>query len=70
MPGRGKRFFSPQRLQIERGTHPASYSVGKRAFCPGVKRLVREADSSPPSTANNHMLLASHMNSGLARGQL
>jgi hypothetical protein len=33
------------------GAHPASYSMGTGGSFPGVKRLGREADRSPPSSA-------------------
>jgi hypothetical protein len=33
------------------GAHPASYPVGTGALPPGVKRLGREADHSPPPIA-------------------
>jgi hypothetical protein len=33
------------------GAHPASYPVGSRDPSPGVKRPGREADHSPPSSA-------------------
>jgi hypothetical protein len=33
------------------GPHPASYPLGTGALSPGVKRLGREADHSPPSSA-------------------
>jgi hypothetical protein len=31
--------------------HPASYPKGAGGFSPGVKRPGREADNSPPTTA-------------------
>jgi hypothetical protein len=33
------------------GVHPASYPMGKGALSPGIKRLWREADHSPPTSA-------------------
>jgi hypothetical protein len=39
------------RVQNGSGAHPASYSMGTRFSFPGVKRLGREADHSPPSSA-------------------
>jgi hypothetical protein len=33
------------------GAHPASYTMGTESSFPGVKRLGREADHSPPSSA-------------------
>jgi hypothetical protein len=34
------------------GPHPASYPTGTRVSFPGVKRPKREADDSPPSSAD------------------
>jgi hypothetical protein len=57
---RGSRFRFPagagnfslhHRVQIGSRAHPASYPVGTRGFFPGVKRPGREADHSPPSSA-------------------
>jgi hypothetical protein len=39
------------RVQIGSGAHPASYPMGTRGSFPGVKRPGREADHSPPSSA-------------------
>jgi hypothetical protein len=51
IPGGCWEFFSspprPERL----GAHPASYPMGTRASFPGVKQPGREADHSPPSSA-------------------
>jgi hypothetical protein len=33
------------------GAHPASYPVGTGALSPGIKRPGREADHSPPTSA-------------------
>jgi hypothetical protein len=45
-------FFSPHhRIQTGSGAHPASYSVGTGCSSAGVKRLGREADNSPSSSA-------------------
>jgi hypothetical protein len=38
-------------LQTDSGAHPASYPMGTRGFFLGVKRSGREADHSPPSSA-------------------
>jgi hypothetical protein len=38
-------------VQNGSGAHPASYPMGTGAFSPGVKRPGREADHSPPSSA-------------------
>jgi hypothetical protein len=39
------------RVQNGSGAHPASYPMGTRGSFPGVKRPGREADYSPPSSA-------------------
>jgi hypothetical protein len=39
------------RFQTVSGAYPASYSMGTRGSFPGVKRPGREANHSPPSTA-------------------
>jgi hypothetical protein len=45
-------IFSLRHLfQTGSGAHPASYPVGTRGCCPGVKRPGRKADHSPPSSA-------------------
>jgi hypothetical protein len=44
-------FYLHHRVQNGSGAHPASYSRGTRGSFPGVKRLGREADHSPPSSA-------------------
>jgi hypothetical protein len=38
-------------LQIGSGAHPASYPMATGGSFPGVKRPGREADNSPPSSA-------------------
>jgi hypothetical protein len=38
-------------VQNASGAHPASYPMGTRGSFPGVKRPRREADHSPPSSA-------------------
>jgi hypothetical protein len=51
---RGRKYgnFSlHHRVQNNSGAHPASYPMGTRGSFPGVKRPGREADHSPPSTA-------------------
>jgi hypothetical protein len=54
----GVRFFAGARdfsllhsVQTGSGVHPASYPNGTVGFSPGVKRQGREADHSPPSSA-------------------
>jgi hypothetical protein len=44
-------FFLHHRVQHGSGAHPASYPMGTRGSFPGVKRQGREADHSPPSSA-------------------
>jgi hypothetical protein len=39
------------RVQNGSGAHPASYTMGTRALSLGIKRPGREADHSPPSSA-------------------
>jgi hypothetical protein len=57
---RGSRVQSPagagtsslhHRVQNGSGAHAASYPMGTRSSFPGVKRPGREADHSPPSSA-------------------
>jgi hypothetical protein len=57
---RGSRFRFPagagnfslhHRVQNGSGAHPASYPMGNRVSFPGIKRPGREADHSPPSSA-------------------
>jgi hypothetical protein len=44
-------FSLHHRIQNGSGSHPASYPIGTRGSFPGVKRLGREANHSPPSSA-------------------
>jgi hypothetical protein len=46
-----KRFFVTHSVQTGSGAHPASYSVSTVGSFLGVKRPGREADHSPPSSA-------------------
>jgi hypothetical protein len=48
-PGRVKNFL--QVVQTGSGANPTSYQWVQHALSPGVKRPVREADNSPPSSA-------------------
>jgi hypothetical protein len=50
-PTGAENFSLHHRVQNGSGAHPASYPVGIRGCFPGVKRPGREADHSPPSTA-------------------
>jgi hypothetical protein len=47
----GSRIFSLHVVQTGSGAHPASYPMGTRGSSPGVKRPGREADHSPPASA-------------------
>jgi hypothetical protein len=47
----GSRIFSPSHLQPVSGVHPTSYPMGTGGFLPAVNRLGREADHSPPTSA-------------------
>jgi hypothetical protein len=48
----GAGNFSPNyRVQNGSGAHPASYSMDTKGSSLGVKRPGREADHSPPSSA-------------------
>jgi hypothetical protein len=47
----GWEFSLHHRVQNGCGAHPASYPMGTRGSSLGVKRLGREADHSPPSSA-------------------
>jgi hypothetical protein len=44
-------FSLHHRIQNGSGAHPASYPVGTRDSFPAVKQPGREADHSPPSSA-------------------
>jgi hypothetical protein len=46
-----KYFSQLHSVNTDSGAHPAYYSIGKRAFSPGVKRLGCEADQSLPPSA-------------------
>jgi hypothetical protein len=53
IPGRDWEFFSSAPCLDLSEAHPASYPVGKLgALSPGVERPGREADHSPPSSAD------------------
>jgi hypothetical protein len=49
-PAGAGNFSLHQHIQTGSGAHPASYPVGTRGSFAGVKRPVREADHSPPSS--------------------
>jgi hypothetical protein len=49
--GRGRDFCLPHQIQTGPGTHASYYPTGTGALSPGVKWLGREADQSPPSSA-------------------
>jgi hypothetical protein len=44
-------FSLHHRIQNNSGAHPASYTMVTRGSFPGVKRPGREADQSPPCSA-------------------
>jgi hypothetical protein len=50
-PAGAGNFSLHHRLQNGSGAHPASYPMGTRGLSLGVKRPGREADHSPPSSA-------------------
>jgi hypothetical protein len=43
--------FSLLHVQPHSGVHPTSYPMGAGVLSPGVKRQEREADHSPPASA-------------------
>jgi hypothetical protein len=50
-PAGAGNFSSHHRVQNGSGAYPASYPMGTRGSFLGVKRQGREADHSPPSSA-------------------
>jgi hypothetical protein len=50
-PARTGNYSLHHRVQNGSGAHPASYPMDTRGSFPGVKRLGRETDHSPPSSA-------------------
>jgi hypothetical protein len=50
-PAWAGNFSLHHRIQTGSGVHPASYPMSTRGFSLGVKRPKREADHSPPSSA-------------------
>jgi hypothetical protein len=50
-PAEVGNFSLHHRVQNGPGAHPASYPMSTRGSFPGVKRPGREADRSPPSSA-------------------
>jgi hypothetical protein len=50
-PGRVKKFSLLHIVQTGSGVHPTSYKMGTGDSFPGVKRQGREADHSPPTSA-------------------
>jgi hypothetical protein len=51
IPAGAGNFSLRHRVQTGSGAHPASYPVGTKGPLLGVKRPGREADHSPPSSA-------------------
>jgi hypothetical protein len=52
LPAGAGNFYIHHRVQNGSGAHPASYPMGIRGPFLGVKRPEREADHSPPSSAD------------------
>jgi hypothetical protein len=50
-PGRAKKILLLHIVQTGSGVHPVSYKMGTGSSFPGVKRQGREADHSPPTSA-------------------
>jgi hypothetical protein len=50
-PAGAGNFSFHHLVQNGSGAHPASYPIGTMASFPGAKRPGREADHSPPSSA-------------------
>jgi hypothetical protein len=50
-PAGDGNFSLQHHVQTGSGAHPASYPIGGRSYFPGVRRARREADNSPPSSA-------------------
>jgi hypothetical protein len=50
-PAGAGNFSLHHRVQNGTGTHPVSYQMGTRGSFPGGKAEGREADHSPPSSA-------------------
>jgi hypothetical protein len=50
-PAGAGNFSLHHRIKNGSEAHPASYPVGNKSSFPGVKRPGREADHSPPSSA-------------------
>jgi hypothetical protein len=47
----GQEFSLLHVVQTTSGAHPVSYPIGKGGSSPGVKQPGREADHSPPTSA-------------------
>jgi hypothetical protein len=50
-PSGAKNFKFSISSRLALGSHPTSYPMVSGALCPGVKRQGREADHSPPTSA-------------------
>jgi hypothetical protein len=50
-PGGAGNFSLHHHVETGSGAYPTPYSMGTRGFFPGVKRPGREADRTPPSSA-------------------
>jgi hypothetical protein len=63
-PGRGAGYFSlHHHVQNGSGAHLVSYPLGTRGSFPGVTRQGREADHSPPSSAEVKEWVESYVHS-------
>jgi hypothetical protein len=51
VPAEAGNFSLHHRVQTGSGAHPVCYPMGTRGSFPGVNRPGREADHSPPSSA-------------------
>jgi hypothetical protein len=50
IPAGAENFSLRHRVSTGSVAHPTSYPMGTRGYFPGVKRLAREPDHSPPSS--------------------
>lgn len=55
IPRRGTRFFSPPQPPDPLTRQPSLFFNGQRCYLPGVKWSVREADHSPPISAEKEI---------------
>jgi hypothetical protein len=62
-PAGAGNFSLHHRVQNGSGAHSASYPVGTRVSSPGVKQPGREADHSPPRSAEVKELVELYLHS-------